>query len=52
VVNPKGSRKIFNLLGTNDKQYILFNYDRHGILLGEDSEKVYGVISNFIENLI
>ena len=52
VVNPKGSRKIFNLLGTDDKHYVLFNYDRHGILLGDNAENVYGVIGNFVENLI
>jgi esterase/lipase/1-acyl-sn-glycerol-3-phosphate acyltransferase len=49
VVNPKGSRKIFELIGTNDKQYILFNFDRHGILLGDGSEKVHAAIGEFIK---
>jgi esterase/lipase/1-acyl-sn-glycerol-3-phosphate acyltransferase len=48
VVDPKGSRKIFELIGTNEKQYILFNFDRHGILLGDGAEKVYRAIGDFV----
>ncbi len=48
VVDPKGSRKIFELLGTEDKEYRLFNFDRHGILLGEGSEGVHKAIGEFI----
>ena len=33
VVNSKGSRRLFEFLGSEDKQYILFNFNRHGILL-------------------
>ena len=49
VVNPKGSRKIFELIGTHDKEYLLFNFDRHGILLGDGAEKVYAAIGQFIK---
>jgi len=49
VVNNKGSRLIFEKLGTKEKQYTLFNFNRHGILLGEGSEKVYEAIWNFVE---
>jgi esterase/lipase len=49
VVNPKGSRKIFELIGTNDKEYILFNFDRHGILMGDGAEKVYTAIGEFVK---
>ena len=48
VVDPKGSRKIFERIGTTEKEYILFNYDRHGILLGEGAEKVYRSIGEFV----
>jgi esterase/lipase len=48
VVAPDGSRKIFELLGTEKKEYMLMNFDRHGILSGEGSEKVYKAIKNFI----
>ena len=51
VVNPKGSRKIFELIGTDQKEYILFNFDRHGILLGDGAEKVYAAIGEFIRQL-
>ena len=48
VVDPKGSRKIFKLLGTEDKEYRLFNLDRHGILLGDGSQRVNKAIGEFI----
>ena len=48
VVDPKGSRKIFELLGTDDKEYRLFNFNRHGILLGESSQRVHKAIGDFI----
>ena len=51
VVNPKGSRKIFNLLGSKDKEYILFNFKRHGILLGDGSKRVHKAIWDFIRHL-
>ncbi len=51
VVNPNGSRKVFELLGTEKKEYLLLNMDRHGILLGDGSERVYKAISDFIKSL-
>jgi esterase/lipase len=51
IVDPKGSRRIFELLGSKDKQYTLFHLQRHGILLGEDSHTVHKAIGGFIENL-
>lgn len=49
VVDPKGSRKIFELIGSADKEHLLFNFDRHGILLGEGSQKVFKSIGEFIK---
>jgi esterase/lipase len=51
VVNPKGSRKIFELLGTSEKEYLLVNLDRHGILLGEGSQRVHAIIGEFVKNV-
>jgi len=51
VVDPKGSRKIFELLGTKEKEYLLFNFDRHGILLGDGSQRVYKAIGEFIRQV-
>ena len=51
VVNPKGSRRVFDLLGSKDKEYILFNFKRHGILLGDGSKRVHKAIWDFIRHL-
>ncbi len=51
LVDPKGSRRIFERLGSKDKQYLLFDIKRHGILLGEGSHQVHRAIGNFIARL-
>jgi esterase/lipase len=51
VVDPRGSEKIFKRIGSRDKKYVLFNIDRHGILLGEGSGKVHQVICDFLRQL-
>ena len=49
VVDPKGSRKIFELIGSTDKEYLLFNFERHGILLGDGAYKVHRAIGEFLK---
>jgi len=51
VVSPKGSRRIFDLIGTQNKRYVLFNFERHGILLGNGAMEVYQTIGQFIQNV-
>jgi len=51
VVDPRGSRRVFDRLGSKEKKYILFNIERHGILLGPGSEQVYRVIGNFMDDI-
>ena len=51
VVDPRGSRRVFDLIGSEDKKYMLFNFDRHGILLGEGAAKVHRVIGNFLYDI-
>jgi len=51
VVDQIGSRKVFELLGSEDKSYILFNFDRHGILLGDGAHRVHKAIADFIDHL-
>jgi esterase/lipase/1-acyl-sn-glycerol-3-phosphate acyltransferase len=51
VVNPKGTEKIFKLLGSQDKQMVLFNFQRHGILLGEGAWRVYRSIGSFADHI-
>lgn len=52
VVNPKGSERIFELLGSADKAYMVFNLKRHGILNGEGAQRVHAVIGDFIQYLL
>jgi esterase/lipase/1-acyl-sn-glycerol-3-phosphate acyltransferase len=51
VVNPNGSMRVFELLGSVDKRYEVFSFQRHGILLGEGSHQVHRVIGDFIDRL-
>ncbi len=51
IVNPKGSRKVFEHISSTDKEYRAFSFDRHGILLGEGAEKVHRAIGNFLERV-
>jgi len=40
-VVTRGIGEDLRMLGARDKKYVVFNISRHGILIGEDSEKVY-----------
>ncbi|WP_022668659.1 alpha/beta fold hydrolase [Desulfospira joergensenii] len=48
VVSTRGTGKLFQLIGSPFKEYYLFDYDRHGILNGKDSNRVFQAILNFI----
>ncbi len=48
VVDPAGSRSVFEHLGTTDKVYVLFNFHRHGIVRGEGSDRVHRAIWDFV----
>ncbi len=52
VVNPEGTALLFNRLGTKRKKYVPLDFNRHGILAGEGSEKVHAEIGNFVEKLL
>jgi len=52
VVNPKGTLKLFDRLGSDIKEYYIFDYDRHGILIGEGVKRVYKAIENFIKQWV
>ncbi|MEZ4578930.1 MAG: hypothetical protein R2875_13270 [Desulfobacterales bacterium] len=36
-MNSSGSFKIFKQLGAKDKEYLMVNYERHGIINGKGS---------------
>ena len=50
IVNPEGSRQIFEMLGSTDKSYRVFEFERHGILMGKGSGEVHRIIGEFINN--
>ena len=49
VVDEKGAKRFFEKLGSEDRQYLLFHFDRHGILHGEGANKVHRTIAQFIK---
>ncbi|MCU0600199.1 MAG: alpha/beta hydrolase [Desulfobacterales bacterium] len=49
VVNPDGAMKIFKLLGAADKELLMVNTDRHGVINGEGSERIFKAVGDFIE---
>jgi esterase/lipase/1-acyl-sn-glycerol-3-phosphate acyltransferase len=51
IVDPAGARQLFALLGSPQKNYLPFDFMRHGILLGEGADKVYRAVGEFIEKL-
>jgi esterase/lipase len=51
IVNPKGSRRVFEQIRSTDKEYLLFNFSRHGILLGKGAEKVHRAIGDFVQRV-
>lgn len=48
VVDYRGTWRLFEGLGTADKEFFLFRYDRHGILLGQGAERVHQAVAEFV----
>ena len=51
IVNPEGAKKLFDELGSKDKLYVPFDFQRHGILMGKGSEEVHRQIGEFIKKI-
>jgi len=51
VVDPEDTALLFNLIGAEQKQYLPFDFSRHGILNGEGSEQVHAAIAEFLDRL-
>jgi esterase/lipase len=51
MVAPRGAREVFDLLGAKHKIYSLLNFSRHSILIGEGTDRVHRLISDFIRSL-
>ena len=52
VVDEKGTRKAFKLLGSERKRCLLIHSSRHGILLGDGAAEVYRAIEEFVSHLV
>lgn len=48
VVDPSGSRKLYERLGSTEKEFCLLSYDRHVLINGERAEKVYRKVYDFL----
>jgi esterase/lipase len=51
VVHPEGSKLLYEGIGSQDKELIMINSDRHGILRGEVSERVFARVTEFLDSL-
>ena len=51
VVNPDSAMRIFKSISSEDKQYLLVNTPRHGIINGEGSARVFAAIEGFLNNI-
>jgi esterase/lipase len=49
VVDSQGTNLLFEQLGSQQKDYRLFDFERHGILMGDGADKVHAEIGKFIE---
>lgn len=52
VVDPRGSRRLFEMLGSARKEYRVFPLQRHGILAGPGSQEVHAAVGAFIEAVV
>lgn len=48
IALPEESKRIFDLIGAEDKTYTLLNFERHGILSGEGAHRIHRMIGDFI----
>jgi esterase/lipase/1-acyl-sn-glycerol-3-phosphate acyltransferase len=51
VVSPKGSRKVYEHIGSVNKSYLVFNFNRHVIITGEGAHLVHKAVGDFVVSL-
>ncbi len=49
VVDPKGAKEIFEKIGSENKAYLLLNFQRHNIIMGKDADQVHDAIGSFVD---
>jgi esterase/lipase len=52
VVDPQGSQRLFEMLGSLRKKYLKFPLQRHGILAGPGSEEVHAALGAFLDGIL
>jgi esterase/lipase/1-acyl-sn-glycerol-3-phosphate acyltransferase len=52
VVNPESGREIFNLIGSENKEFITINSNNHIIIMGEDTKRVFPQIRKFLKEFL
>jgi esterase/lipase/1-acyl-sn-glycerol-3-phosphate acyltransferase len=52
VVDPRGSQRLFEMVGSKVKKYLRFPLQRHGILAGPGSEEVHAAIAAFVVEIL
>jgi len=52
VVDPQGSQRLFEMLGSLRKKYLKFPLQRHGILAGPGSEEVHAALGAFLDGML
>jgi esterase/lipase len=50
VVHPEGSKLLYKGLGSQDKELVMIKCNRHGILRGEPSERVFTRVLEFLDD--
>ena len=51
VVDSRGSKIIYDKLGSEEKEYVLKNYDRHVIISGKYAKRVNRLIGDFVRDV-
>ncbi|MGW8194658.1 MAG: alpha/beta fold hydrolase [Desulforhopalus sp.] len=51
VVDPDGTKKLFDNIGSRQKEYCLLSYNHHVLVNGESSERVFRKIGNFLKTI-
>jgi esterase/lipase len=52
VVDPKGSQAVFERLGSQEKEYLLINAGKHGIINGERAWRVFQAVELFLDRVV
>jgi esterase/lipase len=51
VVDYRGTWRLFENLGTAEKEFFLLHFNRHGILLGEGADRVHRMVADFVRRV-